>query len=61
MMCVSELGRVALVELPLAMEGELVGGANIWSEVARVLFLSLNYNDNITQIFDFSLEFRIHE
>ena len=60
-MCVSELGRVALVELPLEMEGEFVGGANIWSDVPRVLFLSLNFNDNIAEILDFSLEYGIHE
>ena len=58
---ISKLGLVALVELPLVMECEFVGGANIWSEVTRVLFLSLNFNDNIAQILDFSLEFGIHK
>ena len=58
-MCVSVLGPVALVELPLVVEGEFVGGANIWSEVTRVQFLYLNFNDNIAQILAFSLEFGI--
>ena len=60
-MCVSELGRVTLVELPLEMKCEFVGGANIGSEVTRVLFLSLDFNYNIAQVLDFSLEFGIHK
>ena len=60
-MCISDLGRVALVELPLLMEGDNQGGTIIWSEVTRVLFLSFNFHDNIAQIHDFSQEFGIHE
>ena len=60
-MCVPELGRVTLVELTLVVQCEFVGGANIGSEVTRVLFLSLVINYNISQVLNFSLEFGIHK
>ena len=56
-----EFNRVALVELPLLAESEFVGGANIWSDVTWVLFLSLYFKDNIPNILDLFLEFGIHE
>ena len=60
-MCISQLGRVALVEQPLVMECELIGGANIWCKVTWVLFLSLYFYSNIFQVLDFSLQFRIQK
>ena len=54
-MFVSELGRVALVELPLVVESKFVGATNIANEVMRVLFVSLDFNYNISQVLDFSL------
>ena len=60
MMCISEFCLVAFVELLFAMEGQFIGGANIGSEVTRVVFLSLNFRDNISQVLNLFLEFRIH-
>ena len=60
-MYVSELVLVTLIELPLVIESEFVGGANIGSEVTWVLFLSLDFNYNISQVVDFSQEFEIHK
>ena len=54
-MCIPELARVGLLELPLVMESEFVGGANIGSTVRRVLFLSLIFNYNISQVLSISL------
>ena len=58
---ISELNQVAFVELPLVMEGMFVGGANIASEVTRVLFPSVDFKDDISQVFNHFLEFEIHE
>ena len=57
---VTEFDCVALVELPLVAEGEFVGGANIWSDVSWVLFLSLYFKDNIPHVLNLFLEFGIH-
>ena len=56
-MSISELDRVALLELPLEIESVFVGGANIASVVPRVLFLAVDFNKNISEVLDFSLEF----
>ena len=60
MMCVSELGRVAHIQLTLVIDSKFVGGTNIGSEVTRVLLLSLDFDYNISQVLNFSLEFGIH-
>ena len=59
-MSIAELSCVAFVELLLVVESEFIGGVNIRSKVTRVLFLSLDFNNNLSQVYDFSLEFGIH-
>ena len=59
-MCISKLGRVAFVEVPLVMEGQFICSSNIGNKLTRVLFLSLNFKDNISQVFNLFLKFRIY-
>ena len=42
------------------MERQFVSGANIGIEVTRVRFLSLDFEDNISQVLNLLLEFGIH-
>ena len=62
-MYISVFNHVTFVELPLVVEGQFIGSTNIRSKVTSlwVLFLSLNFKDNIPRVCDFSLKFGIHK
>ena len=60
-LCIPEFNWVAFITLPLVVEGQFIGSAKIVREVTRVLLLSLNFKDYITQELNLFLEFEIYE
>ena len=59
-LCILDFRRVAFVELLLVMESQFKYGVNIGNEVMRVLFLSMNFKDTISQVLNLFQEFGIH-